>query len=61
MDELRSAGLKVSLKEHLMLLDALNEEVIEFEFDPFSKVLEAYVSKPIIIESFATNSSHTKF
>lgn len=29
MDELRSAGLKVSLKEHLMLLDALNAEVIE--------------------------------
>jgi hypothetical protein len=29
----------------------VNEEVIDFEFDPFSKVLEAYVSKPIIIEN----------
>jgi hypothetical protein len=29
----------------------LNEEVIEFEFDLFSKTLEAYISKPIIIEN----------
>jgi len=29
MDELRTAGIKVSLKEHLMLLEALDQEVIQ--------------------------------
>ena len=29
MDELRTAGIKVSLKEHLMLLEALDRDVIE--------------------------------
>ena len=29
LDELRAAGIKTSLKEHLMLLEALDRDVID--------------------------------
>ncbi len=45
MDELRNAGLSVSLKEHLMLLDALNAEVIEQNPEEFYYLARATLVK----------------
>ncbi len=45
MDELRNAGLKVSLKEHLMLLDALDADVIEQSPEEFYFLARATLVK----------------
>ena len=45
MDELRTAGIGVTLKEHLMLLEALESEVIERRPEEFYYLARATLVK----------------
>src|SRR6476659_4569032 len=53
LDELRSAGIKASLKEHLVLLEALQKDVIEQTPEAFYYLARAtYVKDEGLLDRF---------
>ncbi|RZM29474.1 MAG: VWA domain-containing protein, partial [Sphingomonas sp.] len=53
LDELRSAGIPASLKEHLILLEALDAEVIELTPEDFYYLSRAvYVKDEGLLDKF---------